>query len=75
MRLERKKGRMENRQTGRHPNTLKSRMVEKCVLDQDSQIETEPENFSEDSTILVRERIRGTKLAGVFKKVKDKIVS
>ena len=42
MRLERKKGTMENRQTGRHPNTLKSRMVEKCVLDQDYKLRQSP---------------------------------
>ena len=33
-------------------------MIEKCILDQDPQIEIEPEDFSEeaDSTILVREK-------------------
>ena len=37
---------------------------------------TEMEDFSEeaDSTILVRERVRGTKLEGAFKKVKGQIV-
>ena len=51
-------------------------MIEKCVLDQDPKIEIEPEDFSEeaDSTILVRERVRGTKLEGAFKKVKGQIV-
>ena len=51
-------------------------MIEKCILDQDPRIEIEPENFSEEeeSTILVRERVRGTKLEGAFKKVKDQIV-
>ena len=45
-------------------------------LEQDPRIEIEPEDFSEeaDSTILVRERVRGTKLEGAFKKVKGKIV-
>ena len=64
------------RQNGRKPNTEKSRMIEKCILDQDPQIEIEPEDFSEeaDSTILVRERVRGTKLEGAFKKVKGQIV-
>ena len=51
-------------------------MMEKCILEQDPQFEIEPEDFSEeaDSTILVRERVRGTKLEGAFKKVKGKIV-
>ena len=64
------------KQNGRKPNTEKSRMIEKCILEQDPQIEIEPEDFSEeaDSTILVRERVRGTKLEGAFKKVKRKIL-
>ena len=64
------------KQNGRKPNTEKSRMIEKCILEQDPQIEIEPEDFSEeaDPTILVRERVRGTKLEGAFKKVKGKIV-
>ena len=64
------------KQNGRKPNTEKSRMIEKCILEQDPQIEIESENFSEeaDSTILVRERVRGTKLEGAFKKVKRKIL-
>ena len=51
-------------------------MIEKCILDQDPRIEIEPEDFSEeaDSTILVRERVRGTKLEGAFKKVEGQIV-
>ena len=63
-------------QNGRKPNTEKSRMIEKCILDQDPRIEIEPEDFSEeaDSTILVRERVRGTKLEGAFKKIKGQIV-
>ena len=61
---------------GRKPNTLKSAMIEKCILDKDPRIDIEPEDFSEeaDSTILVRERVRGTKLEGAFKKVKGNIV-
>ena len=52
-------------------------MIEKCILDQDPGIEIEPEDFSEeaDSTILVRERVRGTKLEGAFKKVKGQTVA
>ena len=61
---------------GRKPNTLKSAVIEKCILDKDPRIDIEPEDFSEeaDSTILVRERKRGTKLEGAFKKVKGNIV-
>ena len=64
------------RQNGRKPNTVKLRMIEKCISDQDPRIEIEPEDVYEeaDSTILVRERIRGTKLEGAFKKVKCQIV-
>ena len=51
-------------------------MIEKCILDRDPGIEIEPEDFSEeaDSTILVRERVRGMTLEGAFKKVKGQIV-
>ena len=58
------------------PNTPKSRLIEKCVLEKDPAINIEPEDFSEeaDSTILVRERVRGTKLEAPFKKVKGKVV-
>ena len=47
---------------GRKPNTLISAMIGKCILDKDPRIEIEPDDFSEeaDSTILVRERVRGT---------------
>ena len=52
------------RHLGRTPSTPKSRLIEKCVLEKDPAINIEPEDFSEeaDSTILVRERVRGTKL-------------
>ena len=61
---------------GRKLNTQKSRMIENCILDQDPRIEIKPEDFSEeaDSTVLVRERVRGTKLEGAFNKVKDQVV-
>ena len=64
------------RKNGRKPNTEKSSIIEKCFLDKDPQIKIEPKDFSEeaDSTILVRERVRGTKLEGAFKKVKGQIV-
>ena len=47
------------KQNGRNPITLKSRKIEKCILEQDPKIEIEPEDFSDeaDSTILVRERV------------------
>ena len=53
-------------------------MIRKCILEKDHQVQIEPEDFSEeaDSTILVRERVKGTKLfEGNFKKVKGQIVS
>ena len=51
------------KQNGRKPNTLKSRMIEKCILEKDLKINLEPEDFSDeaDSTILIRERVRGRK--------------
>ena len=51
-------------------------MIEKCILEKDRKINLEPEDFSDeaDSTILIRERVRGTKLEGSFKRVKGKIV-
>ena len=56
---------------------LVSKMIGKCILDKDPRIEIEPEDFSEEagSTILVRERVRGTKLEGAFRKVKGIIVT
>ena len=55
---------------------LKSVMIEKFILDRDPLIEIEPEDFSDDadSTILIRERVRGTTLEGAFKKVRGNIV-
>ena len=51
-------------------------MIEKCVLKRDPQIEIEPEGFREeaDSTILVGERVKESKLEDAFKKVKSKKV-
>ena len=64
------------RQNRRNPNTLKTRIIAKCILEQDPKIEIEPEDFSDevDSTILVRERVRGTKLERAFKKVRGKVL-
>ena len=55
----------------REPNTPKSRLIEKCILEKDHAVEVEPEIYSEeaDSTILVRERVRETKLESAFEKV------
>ena len=52
-------------------------MIRKCFLEKDPQLQIEPEDFSEeaDSSILVRERVKGTKLEGNFKKVKGQRVS
>ena len=65
------------RQMGRKPNTLKSAMIRKCFLEKDPQLQIEPEDFSEeaDSTILVRERVKGTKLEGNFKKIKGQVIN
>ena len=62
---------------GRKPNTLKSAMIRKCILEKDPRLQIEPKDFSEevDSTILVRERVKGTKLEGNFKKVRGQIIS
>ena len=50
-------------------------MIRKCFLEKDPQLQIEPEDFSEeaDSKILVRERVKGTKLEGNFKKIKGQI--
>ena len=65
------------RQMGRKPNTLKSAMIRECFLEKDPQLQIEPEDFSEkaDSTILVRERVKRTKLEGNFKKIKGQIIN
>ena len=60
---------------GRKANMLKSAMIKKCILEKHQQIEIEPKDFSKeaDSTILVRQRGRGKKLEGAFKKVEGTI--
>ena len=52
-------------------------MIRKCFLEKDPQLQIEPEDFSEeaDSTILVRERVKGTKLEGNFKKIKGQVIN
>ena len=56
--------------------TPKSRLIEKCNSEKNQAIDIDPEDCSEeaDSTILVRERVRGSKLESAFKKVKGQIV-
>ena len=64
------------RQNGRNPNTLKTRIFEKCILEQDPKTKIEPEDYSDevDSNISVREKVRGTKLEGAFKKKRGKVL-
>ena len=61
------------KQVGRKPNTLKLALVEKCFVERDSLTEIEPDFSEADSTILVRQRMRGTKLEGAWKKVKGAV--
>ena len=64
------------KQTGKKPNTLKAAMIQKCILEKDPLTEIELADFSNeaDSTILVRERMRGTTLEGAFRKGEGKVV-
>ena len=47
------------------------------MKEKDPQLQIEPEDFSKeaDSTILVRERVKGTKLQGNFEKIKGQIIN
>ena len=60
------------RQMGRQPNTVKSNLVSKLLVisEQDPNLEFEQSDFQDDldSTVLVRERARGSKLQGTFDK-------
>ena len=51
-------------------------MIQKCILEKGPLMEMEIENFSDepDSTILVCERMRGTKLENAFRKVRGELV-
>ena len=57
---------------GKEPNTVKSNLVEKFMdtSEQESNLEFQPSNFQDetDSTILVRERSKGSKLEPTFVK-------
>ena len=60
------------KQRGRRPNTVKSNLVSKllAISEQDPNLEFEQSDFQDDldSTVLVRERARGSKLQGCFDK-------
>ena len=60
------------KQMGRQPNTLKLNLVSKLLAfsEQDPNLEFEQSDFQDDldSTVLVRERARGSKLQGTFDK-------
>ena len=68
------------RQYGREPNTVKSNivteLVNKDVSEQDSKVSFEKSDCEEevDSTILVRERARGSKLESAFQKKRGRIL-
>ena len=70
------------KQFGREPNTVKSNIVSelvensKGVLEQDSKVTFSTSDFEEeiDSTILVRERTRGSKLEPTFTKKRGRIL-
>ena len=60
------------KQWGREPNTVKSNLVSKRldISEQDLDLQFDNSDFQDelDSTVLVRERARGTKLQGAFDK-------
>ena len=60
------------KQMGRQPNTVKSNLVSKllAISERDPNLEFEQSDFQDDldSTVLVRERARGSKLQGTFDK-------
>ena len=69
------------KQCGREPNTVKSNIVSellanpKGVLEQESKVNFSTSDFEEeiDSTVLVRERTRGSKLEPTFTKKRGRI--
>ena len=64
---------------GRKPNTVKSNLVRGLlyISEQDPNLDFSPSDFQDelDSSILVRERPRGSKLEGTLKMKKTKVVS
>ena len=65
------------RQKKQKPNTPKTARVNDFISERDPDLQIEEEDFSPDvdSTVLIRERTRGSKLEGTFAKRKAKIVS
>ena len=63
---------------GKEPNTVKTNLVSKLldISEQDPNIEFEQSDFQEDldSTVLVRERARGSKLQSTFEKKSGKTI-
>ena len=63
---------------GRQPNTVKSNVIEriKNVSETESKVTFSPSDFEEeiDSTILVRERTKGSKLEGQYKRKAGKVI-
>ena len=59
------------------PNTPKSTMVNNFISDQDPNLQIEESDFSPDvdSTVLIQEKIRGSKLERIFAKTKARIMS
>ena len=49
-------------------------MIKQCILENDPQLQIEPQDFSEEAylNILVRERVKSTKLGGNYKRIKGK---
>ena len=64
---------------GQKPNTIKNLLIEKpkSCLENDNLLQLSPEDFpkDDDSTILMRNKTRNTKLEGQFAKKKGQIVS
>ena len=66
------------KQLGREPNTVKSNAVSKFldISEQDNSLEFSPTDFQDDidSTVLVRERSRGSKLEGAFERKTGRVL-
>ena len=63
---------------GREPNTVKSNIINKIknVSENDPKVECTQSDFEEEveSTILVRERTKGSKLEGQYKRKTGKVI-
>ena len=64
---------------GQKPNTIKNLLIEKpkTCLENDNTLQLSPEDFpkDDDSTIIMRNKTRNTKLEGQFAKTKGQIVT